>query len=188
MKVPLNPLSRDLTQQLPALLGPNRKQPTPKPPGSYPSLGLAMRFSVRVDNLNLGGWSSCRGLGMQFGAREMTEGGAIDPSDLLPERLSYSAITLERAVSRPDSDVLQGWLRDIAARWMTHDAADQNSTVYQGQDVDIRLHDHRGQEVAGWVLHKAYPKEWSGPELNADSHAVALERLTLVHCGFLGRR
>ncbi|MFF4934824.1 phage tail protein [Streptomyces griseofuscus] len=147
-----------------------------------------MRFSVRVDGLSLGGWSSCRGLGMQFGAREIVEGGAVRPTDLLPERVSYSAVMLERAVSSPDSDVLQGWLRDVAARWMTHDGTGTSGTPYEGQDVDIRLQDYRGHEVTQWVLHKAYPKEWSGPDLSADSHAVALERLTLVHCGFLERR
>jgi phage tail-like protein len=185
MTVPFDALNTDLNQ-LPAMLGSTLNRRTPRHPGQYPSLGLAMRFSVRVENLNLGAWSSCRGLSVQFGAREMAQGGNYVSADLLPERISYSSVTLERAVSRPDSDILQGWLRDVAAQWVGSDFA--SGAQYQGQDVDIRLHDQQGQDAARWVLHKAYPKEWSGPELSADSHSVALERLTLAHCGFLERR
>ncbi|MFJ5646115.1 phage tail protein [Streptomyces sp. NPDC093223] len=184
MKVPFDPMGMDAAQ-LPTMLGSALNRRVPRSPlGDYPSLGLAMRFSVRVDGLDLGGWSSCRGLSVQFGAREVAQGGNYESADLLPERLSYSSVTLERAVSGPDSATLQKWLADVAGRWVSADFAN-GGAPYQGQSVAITLFDQAGREAARWTLRKAYPKEWSGPELNADSHSVALERLTLAHCGFL---
>ncbi|MER6462021.1 phage tail protein [Streptomyces sp. NPDC001228] len=183
MTVPFAPMGRDVTQ-LPAMLGAALHSRAPRQLGEYPSVGLAMRFSVRVGNLDLGGWSSCRGLSVQFGAREIAQGGNYVSADLLPERISYSSVTLERAVSARDSATLQAWLRDVAARWVGADFA-TGKIPYEGQSVEILLRDQKGDEAAKWTLHKAYPKEWSGPELSADSHSVALERLTLAHCGFL---
>ncbi|MFQ3561105.1 phage tail protein [Streptomyces gramineus] len=184
MKMPFNPMGTDPTQ-LPSMIGSALNPRVARSPlGEYPSVGLAMRFSVRVGGLDLGGWSSCRGLSVQFGAREIAQGGNYVSADLLPERISYSSVTLERAVSGRDSETLQKWLGLVAARWVGADYA-PGSVPYEGQSVEIVLHDQRGVQAARWTLQKAYPKEWSGPELSADSHSVALERLTLAHCGFL---
>ncbi|MEU8825020.1 phage tail protein [Streptomyces sp. NPDC048636] len=163
----------------PALAG---RQPRSRP-GEYPRLGLAMRFEVRVDELDLGGWSSCRGLQVQFLSKEVTEGGQYFHGHLLPDRVTFSTVTLERAMAPDQSDAVHRWLTEVASRWTGYEYGDTHE--YPGQDITITLRDYRGTPVHTWLLRKAFPKEWSGPELSAQSNAVAMERLSFEHAGFL---
>ncbi|MFF4983948.1 phage tail protein [Streptomyces sp. NPDC001046] len=173
--------------------------PVPSPgPGAFPGRpgpsagdrlrpGLAMRFHVTLDerDVDLGLWASCRGLQVSFGSKEIVEGGQYCDRTLLPERVTYSTVTLERMMTQADSPRLQAWLAGVAARWTGYEYDDGRSGAYQGQDVTIRLFDHQGALVTSWVLQRAVPTEWTGPDLDARSNSVAIERLSFEHSGFL---
>ncbi|MEU9255930.1 phage tail protein [Streptomyces sp. NPDC048270] len=189
-----------MTQKLPGMLGTHPGQATTalpnlmgtmldprqaRTPGDYPRAGLAMRFHVALDEweTDLGMWSSCRGLQVQFTSKEIAEGGEYFDHELLPDRLKFSAVTLERIMTQEDSPKVQAWLSQVAASWTGHEY--DGGHQYTGQNVTIRLFDYQGRVVTRWVLKDALPKEWTGPELNAQSNSVATEKISFEHRGFL---
>jgi phage tail-like protein len=144
-------------------------------------LGLAMRFRVVVDEVDLGGWASCAGLAAQFKNRMVGEGGNYANSTILPERVDYPPIVLKRAMTRQDSAVVQQWLSRVVSQWYAADSP----TDYDARTARISLYDAHSQEVASWSLRNVYPAAWQGPNLDAAGQHVAIETLQLVHEGFL---
>jgi phage tail-like protein len=145
-------------------------------------LGMAMRFRVSVDGINLGSWASCAGLSVEFKSRRVGEGGTYDYSMILPERVEYRAVTLRRAMSQQESAIVQGWLTAVVSGW--YHAA--NPRDFGPRTALIELFDATGSGVvASWTLRNVYPSKWTGPDLDATGNRVALEALELVHEGFL---
>ncbi|MGP3690552.1 phage tail protein [Streptomyces sp. IBSNAI002] len=145
--------------------------------------GMAMRFKVSVDAFgDLGYWSSCRGLNVTFDHEEIECGGNYEHSVLLPKRLKYGSITLQRAIKREDTARLQTWLRQVMRDWYSYEIG---GTEYAGTGVKIELMDAHNQPVFDWQLRSVFPKSWKGPDLDADTSKVALETLELAHEGFL---
>ncbi|MFJ1579021.1 phage tail protein [Streptomyces sp. NPDC088182] len=172
--------------QLPHMAGAVLDQRAPRQPARYPSAGMAMRFHVTLDEwgTDLGLWASCRGLQVRFASKEISEGGQYFDTALLPDRLDYSTVILERVMTQEDSPQLQSWLARVAAGWVGNEY-DGGLEEYEGQTLTIRLFDAQGRVVTSWVLQNAYPKEWVGPDLSAQSTSVAIERISFEHGGFL---
>ena len=141
-------------------------------------LGMAMRFEVTIDDMPLGGWSGCDGLAVEFTFREWKEGGNNGYTPILPDRVKYSDVKLTRAVTAEDSVKVMRWLSSKAREFRP------------GTGV-IKLFDAMTSPqaprppVATWTLRNVYPKQWSGPKLDARSADVATEVLVLRHEGFL---
>lgn len=159
--------------------------------GTYDTYGLTTRFKVTVgDNgtiHDLGGWASCKGLKIDFKVRQVQVGGDYRSSVLLPERLEYDRIVLERGIKTAESRKLQQWLQDVISKWMTPQADQQQDALPQGDAVTITLLDPTGKtdEITHWRLLGAFPVSWSGPSMSAGgSDAVATETLVLQHGGF----
>jgi phage tail-like protein len=150
------------------------------PSGSFP-YGLSMRFAVTVDGLSLGSWSACKGLKVELKVTRIAEGGNYWYERILPDRIAYSNITLERAVHPQESKVLRDWLDSVASQW-TNFAGQQS---YTGGQASITLFGATSQEVMSWDLVGVYPVSWSGPSLSATENKVAIETLELAHHGFL---
>jgi len=149
--------------------------------GTFP-YGLAMRFLVSVDGLDLGAWSACKGLKVKLQVKKVQEGGNYWYEHLLPDRISYENITLERAVHPQDSQMVLTWLQQVAAQWQNDDAGGDS---YTAGSATITLLGAAGQEVMTWELTGVYPVSWTGPTLSAADSKVALETLELAHQGFL---
>lgn len=142
-------------------------------------LGLAMRFQVVVDGVDLGGWASCKGLSVDFKPEAVPEGGNYEYSTYLPGRLTYTEITLMRAMVSTDSAKVQQWLSAKVSGW-TNDTG-----LSSGGTARITLLDGHGQTVSSWALRNVQPKVWKGPDLESTGNKVAVETLVLVHEGFL---
>lgn len=151
-------------------------------PGSSPPYGLTMRFQVTVDGLNLGAWSACRGLQVKLESTKVTSGGDYSTERILPKQVSYSNITLERAVHPADSKTVKAWLEQKVSQWINYDGS---GPPYAGGTAKITLLGVQGQEVMSWELTGVYPASWSGPSLSATDTKVAIETLELAHQGFL---
>jgi phage tail-like protein len=54
-----------------------------------------------------------------------------------------------------------------------------------GGTAQITLYDSHGQPVSTWSLRNVYPAGWEGPDLSASTFGIAIEKLKLVHEGFL---
>jgi phage tail-like protein len=144
-------------------------------------LGLAMRFVVVVDDINLGGWASCAGLSVDFTNKPIKEGANYGYQPILPDRVQYKTITLKRAMSKDDSAAVQKWLAQVVNQWY----GGMSVSDYSGRTARISLYDASGTEVGAWSLRNVFPRQWSGPDLDASGNKVAVETLQLVHEGFL---
>lgn len=146
--------------------------------GSFaPSYGLAFRFSVVVDDLNLGAWQSCSGLKVEFKSEPRKAGGQYAGHSYLPVETSWSKIVLKRAVAPSDSSLVQEWLQTHGHDWV-------GGKQVPGVGARITLFNAEAQPVMHWVLRGVRPAAWSGPDLDAGSSKVAIETLELVHEGF----
>ncbi len=145
-------------------------------------LGMAMRFRVVVDGVrDLGHWSSCRGLSVSFEHEEIECGGNYENVVILPKRMKYGTITLQRAVKSGDTQMLEGWLRQVRDDWYGYEFG---QAEYSGATAEIILMDAHNNRVHSWSLRGVFPRNWKGPDLDADTNKVALETLELAHQGF----
>lgn len=134
---------------------------------------------------NLGRWSGCSGLTVTFDAERIKEGGNYGGEVVLPDRIGYGDVTLERAMTLTQSREVRSWLAAVSRTWLGGQGANQwnregstaTITVFSGPDHE--------QEVATWVLRNVMPVSWSAPALTTTGGAVAVEKLVLAHDGFL---
>lgn len=144
-----------------------------------PALGVTFRFKVTVGDLDLGEWTSCTGLKVDFKPVELKSGGNYLGPRWLAGEATYSRVVLKRAAVKSLSSELQSWLRTWAINWLNGDEDPE-----LGADCAVTLFDSSGGEVMTWTLERARPAAWSGPDLDATTSKVALETLELVHSGF----
>jgi phage tail-like protein len=155
--------------------------------GDYPSFGLSMRFSVEVDDgdiKDLGLWQSCKGLSVELQYKKIEQGGMYTQAYLLPDKLSFGKIKLERAVSQKDSSAVQAWLVKYITNWQIYPNSASNNTSLS-TNLIITLLDYQLAPVMAWTLYQARPTRWDGPSLGASDNKVAIETLEFEHEGFL---
>lgn len=141
-------------------------------PGDIHS-GQSLRFRVRIDGgHDLGAWSKCDGLAVEYDVKEYQEGGENAYVHKIPGRAKYQNIKLTRVVNK-DSSKVAAWLTSIQA-------------TVKRQTAEIAAVDGKGATIATWALHGVYPLKWTGPSFDAGSSQAATETLELVHNGFLG--
>jgi phage tail-like protein len=141
-----------------------------------------MRFKVKVDELDLGSWSACKGLKVELKVTKVDSGGDYSTQKILPDHVEYEKITLQRAVHPTDSEKVKAWLETKITQWMNWSGSGE---IYEGGTAKITLYGVQGTEVMHWDLTGVYPVLWSGPELDATKKNVAIETLELAHQGFL---
>ncbi|MGX7826179.1 phage tail protein [Actinokineospora sp. 24-640] len=150
------------------------------------ALGMAMRFNVKIDGVNLGNWSSCKGLDLKCKIHKVYDMGNPAYQRILFADVDYPTVKLERAMEKASSAVLREWLTDKLSPWKQPGfTPDLLSSLFGGSTANITLLDSAWEEVASWRLRNVYPAGWYGPTLVAKDTAVAVERLELDHEGFL---
>jgi len=133
--------------------------------------GLSLCFKVTLDDhTDLGSWTKCDGLGVEYDVQEVKEGGNNDYVHRLPGRAKYQNLKLTRPIDK-DTQKVAAWLASVASD-------PKRSTA------EIAVLDGGGGTVAKWKLQGIYPIRWSGPTLDTGTNAVALEVLELAHNGF----
>jgi phage tail-like protein len=147
--------------------------------GAYPNYGLSMRFTVQVDSLgtitSLGMWQSCEGLKMDMKYAGIEQGGLYTQKASLPDKLTYGTVTLKRAIDPQGSPALQSWLQGYVTMW--------GGALPDATSITVGLLDYQNNTVISWTLSDVYPTSWSGPSMNADGKAVAIETLVLEYQG-----
>ncbi len=133
--------------------------------------GLSLSFKVTLDDqTDLGSWTKCEGLTVEYDVQEVKEGGNNDHIHRLPGRAKYQNLKLTRPIDK-DTQKVAAWLASVASD-------PKRSTA------EIAVLDGGGSTVASWRLQGIYPVRWTGPTLDTGTNAVALEVLELVHNGF----
>jgi len=144
------------------------------PIGAETTLGLAMRFLVKIDNTpyDLGSWSKVTGLDVTWDVCEYRAGDNDNERWYFPGVTKYSTIKLERAAESAGTAEVQKWLNS-------------NSFNHEVQSGSIELQDAKKTKVLSWTLRHVIPVKWSVSGFEATAAKVALETLELAHMGFL---
>lgn len=133
--------------------------------------GLSPCFKVTLDDqTDLGQWTKCEGLTVEYEVQEVKEGGNNEYVHRWPGRTKLQNIKLTRPVDK-DTQKVADWLASVGSD-------PKRSTA------EIAVLDGGGGTVATWRLQGIYPVRWSGPTLDTGANSVALEVLELVHNGF----
>jgi phage tail-like protein len=135
--------------------------------------GQSLRFRVKLDGgADLGNWSKCDGLSVEYDVFEYKEGGENTFIHRIPGRAKYQNIKLTRPINK-DSKRVADWIGGM-------------KTKVKRETAEISALDTQGQPIATWNLEGVYPVRWNGPSLDISNNQVATETLELAHNGFLG--
>jgi phage tail-like protein len=135
--------------------------------------GQSLRFRVKLDGgADLGNWSKCDGLSVEYDVFEYKEGGENTYIHRIPGRAKYQNLKLTRPVNK-DSKQVADWI----AGMKTHVRRDT---------AEVSALDSEGKAIATWNFEGVYPVRWNGPSLDIGNNQVATETLELAHNGFLG--
>lgn len=130
----------------------------------------AGHYWLVIDGYDIGSWSECSGLSVEFELLSYKEGGQNAFEWKLPGRRSFGDITLKRSIDK-DSSRIAGWLSGPGAGAAT--------------SANITLFDQEGNTLTTWRLSGVRIKSWTGPTLKAGASEAASESIKLAHEGFL---
>ena len=136
-----------------------------------PETALSPRFTVSIDGIELGTWTKCEGLAVEYEVFEYQEGGFNDYVHRLPGRRKYPNVKLTRPLDQ-DSPTIVQWVSQMV-------------TKVERKHAEITVLDANGAVVCRWNLHDVCPVKWTGPTLDASGNQFANETLELSHNGFL---
>jgi phage tail-like protein len=136
------------------------------------NLGMAHRFVVKVGVTTLGNWSKAGGLKVEWKEVQHRPGDVVNGVWWYPGTTQYSKILLERAADTVNTKITYAWLKTITS----------SNTP---QDGMIEMYDSKNIPVMSWVLQGAFPLSWEIDAFDASASKVAIEKLSIVHEGFL---
>ena len=136
-----------------------------------PDTALSRCFTITIDDVNLGTWTKCEGLAVEYEVFEYQEGGFNDYVHRLPGRRKYPNVKLTRPLDKDSKNVVT-WISKMV-------------TKVDKKHGQIAVLDGNGEVVCSWSLADIYPVKWTGPTLDAFGNQVATETLELAHNGFL---
>ena len=132
----------------------------------------SLRFRVKIDGHgDLGNWSKCDGLSVEYDVFEYKEGGENAFVHRIPGRAKYQNLKLTRPVNK-DSKKVASWMAKLKIE-------------VKRQTAEISALDTEGNPIATWNLEGVFPVKWNGPSLDVGANSVAMETLELAHNGFL---
>jgi len=132
----------------------------------------SLRFRVKLDGgHDLGNWSKCDGLSVEYDVFEYKEGGVNTFTHRIPGRVKYQNLKLTRPINQ-DSQKVASWIAGM-------------KTNVQRETAAISALDTEGHIIASWSFEGVYPVRWNGPSLDIGNNQVATETLELAHNGFL---
>lgn len=126
-------------------------------------------FVVEIEGILVGGFSECTGLQVESEAHEYREGGQNEFVHRFAGPTRYPPLVLKHGLTPIDG--LWAWHQDVAEGTIER----RNGTIY--------LLNQRQFPVVWWDFKEAIPLKWTGPDLRAESAAVAVESVELVHRG-----
>jgi len=124
-------------------------------------------FSVELDGITRAGFRECSGLENSQNAGEYREGTDKNLSvRKLAGLVTHSDITLSRGITA-DSKL-----------WEWREKAMKGNV--ERHDISITLLDNNGNPKVTWNLFACWPRQWTGPSLNATADDLAVEQLVLA--------
>lgn len=130
---------------------------------------MAYNFVVEIGGVVIGGFSEVSGLSSEIDLETYEEGGLNDYVHKFPKHTTYPNLILSRG------------LVNIDLFYIWYYATSQG--LVQQLNGTILLLNSQQIPVMWWTFKKAYPVKWEGPQFNASSEEIAIERIELVHQG-----
>ena len=134
-----------------------------------PAVGV--RFLVQVDDVDLGMFTSCEGLGVEVMIEQRTEGGNNGYIVQIPSRLKFPNIKLTRPLTRETERVAK-WISGLAG------GVKRRTGQITAMTTD-------GTVVARWGLVDVIPVRWTGPSISKGPADLLTETIEIAHHGFL---
>ena len=136
---------------------------------------VSIYFRLEVDNVDLGVFTQCSGLGMEMQFEQYEEGGGGLFVQQLPGRVRYNNLEVTRPIG-PWTAQTMSWLNAM------------NSSLLHGfQPTTARLSalDPGGDIVFAWQLQGVLPARWTGPSFDVTNPSPATETLELAYTAIL---
>ncbi len=130
---------------------------------------MAYNFAVEIGGVVIGGFSEVSGLSSEINLESYEEGGLNDYVHQFPKHTTYPNLVLSRGLV--NIDLFYTW----------YQATSQG--LIQQLNGTILLLNSQQIPVMWWTFKKAYPVKWEGPQFNAGSDEIAVEKIELVHQG-----
>lgn len=138
---------------------------------SFPHLNA--HFRLGIDGLGGADFSQCSGLGGEVGVEEYAEGGENRFTHRFPSRVGFGNLVLKQGAG-PGLGLWQWW-----AEYLTEG-------VVRPRDGQVHLLawvEGVVTPVRAWAFTRGWPVKMSGPDLDAQSAAVAVETMEIAHHG-----
>lgn len=126
-------------------------------------------FVIEVQGLIVGGFSECSGLQIETEFHDYREGGVNEYVHRFAGPTKYPPLVLKHGLTAIDG--LWAWHQDVMERKIER----RNGAIF--------LLNKQQLPVLWWEFKEAIPVKWTGPDLRADSAAVAFESVELSHRG-----
>ena len=128
------------------------------------------RFTVELQGITEGFFTSCSGLESEVEVEEWKEGGWNSTVRRFVGRAKLGPnLVLKRGLASP---ALWQWYHDVT------------QGKVKRQNLSIILTGYDSMPVIRWDFTGALPVKWSGPSFTSDAREVAVESIELIHQGF----
>lgn len=135
-------------------------------------------FVLAIDGLRSASFSKCTGLAGEAGVEEYHEGGENRFVHRLPTRLGFPNLVLSQGAGPLPE--LWDWFHELQTTGLV---TPRDGTVVLMGAVDGEL-----APVRVWAFTRGWPVKLTGPDLDAQSSAVAIEAVEIAHHGLSLKR
>lgn len=137
------------------------------------------KYEVEITGFVRAGFSMVSGLSETTEDITYREGGENETPHHLPGQTTFGDITLSRGAST-DSDFID-WREEIFD--IDKANGEQGDVETFRRDVTVYLKNKAGTRVKRWKIKRAWPKEFSIDDLDANGNAVLIESVVLCNEG-----
>jgi phage tail-like protein len=130
---------------------------------------MAYNFAVEIGGVVVGGFSEVSGLSSEIELESYQEGGLNTFVHKFPKHTTYPNLVLSRGLI--NVDLFYIWYQATS------------EGLIQQLNGTILLLNSQQIPMLWWTFKKAYPVKWEGPQFNASSDEISVERIELVHQG-----
>lgn len=123
---------------------------------------IAFRYIIEIDGKRLAVFTECTLPTIEWELEEVKEGGLNTYVHQLPSRRKAARLTLKHGIGK--SPLFDWYLKTLIEK-------------FEPRDITVKLLDVTGANVVTWVMEKAFPIKWTGPQLKSDSNTVAIQSL-----------
>ena len=139
----------------------------------------SFRFKVKWDGQYVAGVDKVSGLRRSTDVVEHRDGGQPGIELKSPGRTKFEPITLERGVTHDRA--FEDWANKV---WKLGSPRETSIADFR-KDITIDVFNEADERVLSYIVHRCWVSEYQAlPELDANAHVVAIEKIVLQNEGW----